>query len=130
MKNPPISLLGKVTNPWLAADLQLAYYFKALKHSSSIVSSEVRSLTYDLNSSKSPTEIKTKISESLNYLYQSIFNEVTISVELVTTENNTMDITLDISIYENGEHINLSKLINASNSKINEVKNLINHGVR
>lgn len=129
MKAPVITLMGKITDPKVALDLLLSSYFKTLNSSSNIIPTEVKSLTYDISSSKSTNDLKTAITRSLGYILDAYFDSFETNI-VVTKEDGYYSISLGISVKDNGYTIDVSKALQASSSKILIVKELIDKGVR
>lgn len=129
MLNKVYTLTGYTENPVVAIDILLSNYFKALKSTSTIIPSEIRSFLYDVNTGKSPGQIEGNIKSSLEYIFKDYFSQSTINVEVVNSDG-MYAITIQVSVKDNGANFNVGKLVNATDTRIAKLVNISNKGAR
>lgn len=129
MLNKVWTLTGYTENPVVAIDILLSNYFKALKSTSTIIPSEIRSLLYDINTGKSIGQIETNIKTSIEYIFKDYFTESTVNV-IISKPDSMYAIQIQVSVKDNGANFNVAKLVNATDTRIAKLVDISHKGVR
>lgn len=129
MKAKVYTLVGSTESPLVALDILLSYYFKALKSSSSIVQNEVFSFIWDINTARNNPGIVTNVTNSLVYILNKHFESVTVDVA-VTGSSSNYEVSVAVSLKDNGVNINVGKLVTASSTSIEKLVDISDKGAR
>lgn len=129
MKQKVYTLVGSTENPLIALDILISYYFKALKSTSTIVPNEVFSLIWDIQSAKNNTEVKNNITNSLLYILNNHFDSASVDV-IIEGDKSGYDITIAIALKDNGQNIDVSKLVTVKNTRVEKLVDISNKGAR
>lgn len=129
MKAKVATLVGLTENPTLSIDILLSNYFKALKSTSTVIPKEIRSFIYDVNTAKHKDNIISNIETSLGSIFNAYFNDFKVDVDVITVDNKH-EITLKVIVKDNGETINVGKLVGVTGTRIDKLKDISNLGAR
>lgn len=129
MKARVHTLTGYTENPAIAIDILLGNYFKALKSASTLVPNEVRSFIYDVQSARSKHGITEKITNSVKFLFEPHFDAYEVDTKVVDGDDGYA-ITLKVVVKDNGDTIDVAKLVNATDTKIALITDISNKGTR
>ena len=123
MRKPVPTLYGPVNSPILALNVLLSYYFKTLKSQTNIHQSCIYSLQHDLSISKSPYDMEVNISDSLDTMLSIYFDKISVDVEAHKGEHEgEYSISLNFSLIDNGHQIDVSKIMDVKNNRLNRVQ--------
>lgn len=115
---------GILTEPTAIVDARLTDYFYSVRSQDPNFIS--KSLIYDLAvANNDPEAIRNNIQASIESLLNPYFEETTISVSTEEQEGGFLDLSLGITVVDNGVTYNIGRDLKTRNSKLMEVSNKI-----
>lgn len=131
---PTLSAGGWIVTQQQKADYLMAYFYESMYNQTYVFAGQITSIQYIIeqnsgNIAKTCDALRTALEQYLKRYYDSVIVQVTSDDVTAGNPSSLVNLTLYISVKEDGEMYGFSQLISMSNSKFLKAVSINNNGV-